>query len=57
MIFNCVEQGRWHSWFAWYPVRVQGDKIVWLETIKRFHNRTATFPWKYRIIFQVKHAK
>lgn len=31
----------WHDWFAWYPVRVptkgrrSGQKIVWLETVRR----------------------
>ena len=26
----------WHEWFAWYPVRMVGErKFAWLETVKR----------------------
>jgi hypothetical protein len=24
----------WHSWFAWYPVRINSG-CVWLETVER----------------------
>ena len=29
--------GKWRPWFAWHPVRVNGDKriTVWLETVYR----------------------
>jgi hypothetical protein len=30
--------GRWHRWFAWYPVMVWGGgiaRLVWLETVWR----------------------
>jgi hypothetical protein len=27
--------GQWHDWFAWYPVRIDESRIVWLETVKR----------------------
>ena len=29
----------WRKWFAWYPVRLQDWKLVWLETVQRkwFH--------------------
>jgi len=26
---------KWHSWFAWYPVRIEGNQCVWLEWIMR----------------------
>ena len=25
----------WHDWFAWYPVRVDQNRIIWLEKVKR----------------------
>lgn len=25
----------WHSWFAWYPVRIDQSRLVWLETVYR----------------------
>jgi hypothetical protein len=25
----------WHSWFAWKPVRLEGNVCVWLEQIQR----------------------
>lgn len=25
----------WHTWFAWYPVRVSEYKVAWLETVQR----------------------
>lgn len=34
----------WHDWFAWFPVRVptkgrrSGQKMVWLETVRRKRN-------------------
>lgn len=28
--------GRWHPWFAWYPVRVHdGRAVAWLEWVER----------------------
>lgn len=32
--------GKWTSWFAWYPVRLSGDEgrvgqWAWLETVER----------------------
>jgi len=30
-----IQKG-WHDWFAWYPVRMVGErKFAWLETIER----------------------
>ena len=25
----------WHEWFAWYPVYIDGNGYVWLETVQR----------------------
>lgn len=25
----------WTKWFAWYPVEVEDDTYVWLETVER----------------------
>jgi hypothetical protein len=50
MRFNCGEgplkrrqrkidkYGVWHSWFAWYPVRLGLNDCVWLERIERKAN-------------------
>lgn len=37
---------QWHSWFAWYPVRVCPTEMVWLERIdRRFPH--AKIEWSY----------
>ena len=33
VIFN-KDTSKWHSWFAWYPVKIEHD-LVWLEKIER----------------------
>lgn len=30
--YNKLQQ--WHRWFAWHPVRLNGE-CVWLETVER----------------------
>jgi hypothetical protein len=25
----------WHTWFAWFPVRLQDNQCAWLERIER----------------------
>ena len=43
MRFNCgksvqkklKDQREWHSWFAWYPVRVAENDCYWLEYVER----------------------
>jgi len=43
MKFNCgisypdrvKAAGEWHSWFAWYPVRLGSHDCRWLETVER----------------------
>lgn len=38
----------WHQWFAWHPVRINGQ-WVWLETVERkFDCGWASDWWDYR---------
>ena len=48
MKIKLTPQRVWHTWFAWYPVRIQGDKLVWLENVQRWHAKTAACPLQYR---------
>lgn len=61
MRFNCgpsysVRMARlrqWHTWFAWYPVRVEEGDCRWLEFIERRDVRGMSFmphDWQYRVI-------
>ena len=25
----------WHTYFAWFPIRVSGNEVIWLEKVKR----------------------
>lgn len=39
MRWNCKQpeykdKGKWHSWYAWFPVKVKNE-WVWMEYIKR----------------------
>ena len=38
MIFK-IQQGfkneNWHYWFAWYPVRLDSDRVAWLQMVER----------------------
>ena len=27
--------GRWHDWFAWFPIRTYDNRLVWLERVRR----------------------
>jgi hypothetical protein len=41
----------WHRWFAWHPVSINGDEIVWLIWVER--KREITWWehwWNYRLI-------
>lgn len=51
--------GRWHKWFAWYPVPLDEGGVeqrwAWLETIERKSNwhepyHTDGFCWYWRSI-------
>ena len=46
--YNLYLENQWHSWFAWYPVRITDGKmsyrvIAWLETIER-KKHIVTYP-------------
>lgn len=44
----------WHYWFAWHPVRIDNNTIVWLEWVARIgeykHSGRlgAGWDWKYQ---------
>ena len=41
----------WQRWFAWYPVAVGGDTMVWWEWVERRCTMHAYDPiWEYRFI-------
>ena len=48
MKLKLTPQCVWHKWFAWHPVRIQGDELVWLEYVQRWHSSTAQCPWQYK---------
>lgn len=25
----------WYKWFAWFPVRINDNECIWLETVER----------------------
>lgn len=40
---------KWHSWFAWYPVRVGITEFCWLERVERKRNSDWFGDyWEYR---------
>jgi hypothetical protein len=49
----------WHTWFAWYPVRVPNEvtskTVVWLEKIERkgkikyFYDEGQYWQWEYKL--------
>lgn len=40
---------QWHRWFAWYPVNVGCDRVVWLETVERRQvGEDDGLHWQYR---------
>lgn len=38
-----------HDWFAWYPVRVSGTEVVWLERVTRQRAGVGS-PFTYKAI-------
>lgn len=40
---------RWHTWFAWHPVRVDEDTMVWLEIVYRKATGGEFVTWHYSI--------
>lgn len=44
----------WHSWYAWYPVRVGPRECRWLERVERkgeywFAIGGSGWTWEYRV--------
>lgn len=48
-----TKKGKWHSWFAWYPVRV-GQHTVWFEWIERFGDKQAGELFYYIYHYRLK---
>lgn len=53
LIDKQLELLEWHKWFAWFPVRVNKDTIVWLQDVYRKANEFNSFgsvlSWKYKL--------
>lgn len=46
-----IDRGKWHKWFAWYPVRISATEIAWLEYVERKGTYfLMRWHWKYRTI-------
>jgi len=47
----------WHRWFAWFPVRINDEQLLWLEYVhrKEIPKTYATYDdwtrYEYRTIF------
>ena len=41
----------WHEWFAWYPVTLENNQRVWLETILRKQTHDIEWCWFDRVLF------
>lgn len=43
----------WHTWFAWYPVRIADGICVWWEYVERINTGPACLDgwdeWEYRL--------
>jgi hypothetical protein len=41
----------WTRWFAWHPVRLDENRIVWLQTVERQDSRPLSdvIVWEYRL--------
>ena len=55
MMLHKSVTNKWTPWFAWYPVRLQDGRLVWLETVQRklFHeNRIPSLYPSSWIIYQ-----
>ena len=48
MKFKCFPRSTWTKWFAWHPVWVQENKIVWLEYVYKWYLPTANCPKQYK---------
>lgn len=48
LVKQIMYERSWHTWFAWYPVRITLGKCVWLETVER-RNKTDMHMPDYKI--------
>jgi hypothetical protein len=43
----------WHTWFAWYPVRINSLEVVWLQSVKRkvfsFNSYGSILQWQFKL--------
>lgn len=44
----------WHRWFAWRPVRISDDELLWLEWVERKIDEGAD---AYRFVYRKAAAK
>jgi len=55
-----IEQRRkWARWFAWHPVRIDGERVAWLDTVERkrpvtplggqYDGTRIEHDWEYRL--------
>lgn len=46
---------KWHTWFAWYPIKLDTRETAWLQSVQRKGNWTCdaelffSWDWKYRL--------
>lgn len=48
MKFKCFPRNEWTRWFAWYPVWVQENKIIWLGYVWKWYSPNAYCPRRYK---------
>lgn len=48
----------WHKWFAWFPVNIGDDKMLWWERVERRKQANREFIyWEYKLIKKPKNKK
>lgn len=40
----------WHYWFAWKPVEIDNDRVVWLSLIERFQDAWISVDGNFRCV-------
>jgi hypothetical protein len=52
-------EDKWLDWYAWYPVGIDEDYIVWLHTIERRRNyyRDYDMQFDYDYSYRIKERK
>jgi hypothetical protein len=43
MRFRSKDKYQWNKWVAWFPVKVEGRELVWLEVVERKWNLEKNF--------------